>query len=307
MRRLHRIYTFSLFGALGGLIGSLLHQHLVLPTLSEPLSLVARYSYLALLGVTVGVPIGFFPGLSEGLGNYSFAGALRSGIIGGFWGGAGGLLALPLAEFIHIQLGGGFKGRVSALVLLGISVAISEWINGGARLWYGLLGGLSGGVAAGAVLEYLLSRESTHNISGILALVIIGFSIGFFISLIINVLSEAWLEGLSGSKVDGQVFFLSKFREPHEAYIGSDKKGSVFIWIPDAQPRHACITITATGTRIRHIADSGETCVDGSPIKERMLRDGDVIEIGHSQFRYREKRTSKLGSVSPVSSKLTQV
>src|ERR1700754_3011746 len=139
MKRLRRIYIFTLFGALGGVTGSLLHQHLMLNTLSQPMTLNNRLFYLAMLGALVGIPISFFPNFSERLGNYSLSGAMRSGLVGAFWGGVGGMIALPSAEILHRYLGGGYKGRPIAFALLGLAVGLSEGINGGARLWHGLM------------------------------------------------------------------------------------------------------------------------------------------------------------------------
>ena len=80
------------------------------------------------------------------------------------------------------------------------------------------------------------------------------------------------------------------FREPETAVIGSDKHGSVFIWIADARPRHATIALGDSGAMLRHVATAGRTRVDGNPVKQWLLRDGDVIEIGTARLRYRERR-----------------
>ncbi|MFP5265374.1 MAG: FHA domain-containing protein [Blastocatellia bacterium] len=296
MKRLRRIYVFTLFGALGGLTGSLLHQHVLLNTLSQRLTQYDRLFYLALLGALVGIPISFFPNFSERLGNYSLPGAIRSGLIGAFWGGVGGMIALPLAEIIHRDLGGGYKGRPVAFALLGLAVGLSEGINGGARLWHGLTGGMFGGLAAGAVLELLLVSDSTYHISGIMALIIIGASIAFAISAFVTLLSNARLEGLPNCKFEGRVFQLAKFRNPAKAILGSDKRGPVFICIPDAEPVHAEITLTDRGALIRHTAARGETRINGRPIREYTLRDNDVIEIAHSKFLYKENRSFALSS-----------
>jgi hypothetical protein len=290
VNRLYKVYLFAVFGALGGLAGSFLHQRFLLGVLGGQLAPGARLLYLALLGLLVGGAIGFVPSFLEALGCYSLRGAARSGLIGAILGAVGGMIALPLAELIHVLLGGGVLGRVVALALLGVAVGIAEGVNGGARWWRGVLGGAVGGMVAGLFLEMFLPLRATHADSGILALVLIGLFIALLIALFVNVLSEAWLEGLSGSKLSGQVYHLSKFRAPHEAIVGSDKKGTVFIWVPGAQPRHAAITLTASGTRLRNLTEAGEVRVDGAPVRERVLRDGEVVEIGGVRLRYLERR-----------------
>lgn len=294
MNRTYKVYMFALFGALGGLAGSFLHQHLLLDPLSAALGPGMRALYLALLGLLVGGCVGLFPSLVEGWGYYGLWGALRAGLTGAALGAIGGMIALPLAEWVHVHLGGGLPGRIVALAMLGLAVGTAEGINGGSRWWRGLCGGAIGGILAGLVLELLLPLQATHAASGILALLLIGLFIALLIALFVNVLADAWLEGLPGSKVDGQVYHLSKFLQPREAYFGSDKKGDVFIYVPDAEPRHATITLTPDGALLRHVASHGETRVDGLRINGRLLRDGEIFEIAHSRFRYRERRKAQL-------------
>src|SRR6185503_17883389 len=191
---------------------------------------------------------------SEGRGNYSFGGAVRVGTVGAVLGAIGGLVALPFAEAMHVGIGGGFKGRIAALTLLGLSLGLAEGIVGSANAWRGIIGGSVGGVAAGYLLELLLANDGSHAVSGILALMVIGCSISLSIALFVNSLTDAWLEGQRGSKVGGYVYYLSKFRRGEKAVLGSDKTGSVFILIPDAQPIHAEIAITEEGAVLRHVA-----------------------------------------------------
>src|SRR5690349_16914790 len=107
MGRLNKIYLAAVFGALGGLAASWLHQALVLDSLSRPLTTAGRLGLLAVLGVLVGGAIGFFPSLSEGVGTFSLVRVLRAGAVGAACGAGGGLVALPAAELLHLTLGGG--------------------------------------------------------------------------------------------------------------------------------------------------------------------------------------------------------
>lgn len=292
MKKLYRLYTFSLSGAAGGLIASLLHQYFLLDTLAGQLKLFNRYGYLAALGGLIGLSIGFFPTFVEGKGNYTLRGAIRTGILGAILGGLSGVIALPLSEWLHVYLGGGLKGRIIGWVtlgaLMGTFVGIAEGKVGGARPWRGILGGIIGGGLAGIALEVLLTYRETHTNSGIFALVLLGLFISLFIALFVNLLSDAWLEGQSG-KVSGQIYHLGKFREPAQAFLGCAEK-NVFIYIPDAEKTHAAITLTSRGARLQHLADQGLTRVNGTPIKEHMLQDGESIEIAGATLKYRERR-----------------
>lgn len=289
MKRLRKIYISSLLGALGGLVASLLHQYLLLDLLAQPQALFDRLLYLALLGGLLGVTIGLVPNFSERLSNSSFSQALHSGLIGAFWGGLGGLLALPLAEILHGLLGGGYKGRPIAFALFGLALGIAEGFNGGSRLAHGILGGILGGLAAGAILEFLLADVQLPDISGLAALITVGAAMAFSIALVLTMLANARLEALKGSPFSGHIFYLGRFRDPHEAILGSDKTKSVFIHIKDAERQHAAISLTEAGARIRHLADTGDTYVNGNLIREAILNDSDIITIGCMSLVYKER------------------
>ena len=199
MKRLYRLYIFSVSGALGGIVAAWLHQQFFVDTLVKALSPSTRYLYLAYLGGVIGLPIGFLPTFIEGRGNYSLRGAIRVGLTGAVLGGMSGAIALPLAEWVHLWLGGGMRGRVSAWVLfasfVGVFVGIAEGRVGGARPWRGIFGGVAGGALTGIVLELLLGGSapppgdaaraqaaaeavgvsSKANDSAILALLLLGF------------------------------------------------------------------------------------------------------------------------------------
>jgi hypothetical protein len=285
-----RIYRFALFGAAGGLVASFLHQGLLLDTLASPLSAQDRFRYLALLGALVGAAIGFFPRFADGLSRYSTWRAARLGLLGAALGGLGGFCTLPLAEWLHARMRGGLEGRAFAWAALGLTIGFAEGIGGEARKGRGLLGGLLGGVLAGSLVEVLLARQDTSADSGIAALIVVGLAISLGVALFVNVLSEAWLEGLPGSKVDGQIYHLSKFRGGRDAVLGSDKKSTVLVWVPDAEPQHAALSVVGGVYVLRNLATGAATRVDGVPVSEHRLRDKQVIQVASARLRYRERR-----------------
>lgn len=320
-------------------MASLLHQHTLLDVLTTQLKPTMRYWYLGLLGGLVGIPIGFFPTFAEGRANYSLSGALRTGLLGALLGGLSGIISLPLAEWVHLYLGGGLQGRVGGWVLLGViiggCIGIAESRIGGARAWCSVVGGIFGGATAGVLLERLLSNRADNvqgqqaaslgervalegqtvlggqaawSDSGIWALLLLGLFIALFIALFVNIFADARLEGLAG-KVHGHVYYLDKFREPAQAILGSDRTPqNTFIYIPDAQPIHAGITLTTRGALLRHLSDKGRTLVGNSTtsltsVKERILRDGEIIEVGSARLIYRERRQATSTPSSPAKPK----
>lgn len=300
MRRLRKIYRFAVLGALGGLVAAALHQWLLLDVLARPLEPGQRQLYHALLGLLIGVPIGFFPRFADGLSHYSLGRATRTGLIGAVLGGIGGAFAVLAGEFLHRQLGGHIQGRAAAFSLLGLMVGLAEGIAGGALWWRGVAGGVMGGVLAGTFAELLLQQKAFYSDIAIIALILLGLSISLFVALFTNVLLDAWLEGLPGSKVAGQIYQLSKFRDPNEAILGASKTGAAFIWVPGAEERHAGIRLTSEGAVLRHIAKVKDTLVNGSPVSECLLRDRQEIELGSAKLLYRERRGSSATVVPGV-------
>jgi len=290
MTRFRKIYLFAVLGALGGAAAAALHQILLLDLFAKTLASLDHRMYDVFLGLIIGGPIGFFPSYLQGRSRFATGRAIRSGLLGAALGALGGMLVVPISEALHQQLRGGVPGRAAAVGLLGLTLGVAEGLSGGARWWRSLAGGLSGGLVAGTLLELMLERQGTYSDSAIVALILLGLSISLSIALFVNVLTEAWLEGLPGSKIAGQVYQLSRFQEPDHAILGSDNRGAVFIWIADAQARHAAITLTPAGARLRHLSKTGETLVNGSPIQESVLRDGDTIQIGSARLRFHQRR-----------------
>jgi hypothetical protein len=284
-----QIYRFAVYGAAGGLAGSLLHHATLLNKLAGTLEIRERFYCLALLGALLGAAIGFFPRFFDGLNRYAPARAMRLGLLGALLGALGGALTLPLAELLHAQLRGGLSGRTLAWAVLGAAVGWGEALSGGARRWRSLMGGVIGGALAGLLLELLLRSQQTYRDSGILALIIVGSIISLAVALSVNVLLDAWLEGLEGgAKIEGQLFPLGKFRDPQKAELGTSSKA--YIHLRKGGPVHATITLTSQGAILRNMAQSGQTRVNGVPVQTHELRSGEEIEVGDARLRYKERR-----------------
>jgi Mg-chelatase subunit ChlD len=304
VRRFRKIYLFAVLGALGGATAAALHQLLLLDLFAKALAPLDHRIYDIFLGLVIGAPIGFFPSYLQGRSRYAFGRAIAAGLMGALLGAIGGMVVVPISEVLHQQLHGGVIGRAVAVGLLGLTLGCAEGLSGGERWWRSLAGGLAGGVIAGTLLEFMLERQSTYADSAIIALILLGLSISLSIALFVNVLTEAWLEGLPGSKMAGHVYQLSRFQEPNQAILGSSLKGGVYIWIPDAQDHHAAIALTRKGGRLRHLAKTDETLVNGHPVQEAALQDGDTIQIGSARLLFRQRR--KVVSASEPVGTVTQ-
>jgi hypothetical protein len=154
-----------------------------------------------------------------------------------------------------------------------------------------VLGGLIGGALGGLLLE------SAHNwlkdpITGQAAgLVLLGASVGAFISLIAVLLSRAWLEVTSG-KLKGTEFILDKFMRaggPAIAIGSSALKSEIVLPDPDIAPQHAMLTGDGTRFSLKDMSLAG-TYINGKKVQLTQLSNGQKIRMGNTEMVYHEKR-----------------
>jgi FHA domain len=292
LSRVRRIYLFAVLGASGGLIAAALHQWIILPARARATGEWREWVLELLLGAFIGAPIGFLPRLSEAWGRCTPRDAFRAAALAAALAAAGGMVAVPGGERLHQALGGGYLGRACSVGFLGLALGTAEAISGGARRWRGILGGIAGGVVAGLILEWLVRALEPSPGSAIVALIVLGISISLGVALFVHVAADVWLEGLYGSKVYHHVYHLTRYREPNEAIVGSGT--GVFLWLANIEPRHASLSVTPQGVRLKHIGKAGETYVNGSAVRECLLKDGDVIAFSiafsDARLRFCERR-----------------
>ena len=187
MNRRMRTYYYAVLGAIGGLIGWQLSNFLGLSIVTN------LYLSEAIVGGLVGLVIGLFIGLTEGLLTRNIVQAMKSGLFSALLGMIAGGIGLPLSEFLFQAVGAGLLGRALGWAIFGLLLGLAEGVVGKSQAWKGMLGGLIGGALGGVLLE------SAHNwlkdpLTGKAAgLVLLGASVGAFISLIVVLLSRAWL------------------------------------------------------------------------------------------------------------------
>jgi hypothetical protein len=122
-------------------------------------------------------------------------------------------------------------------------------------------------------------------------LVLLGASAGAFISLIVVLLSRAWLEVKSG-KLKGTEFILDKFmraKGPAVAIGSSPLKSEIVLPDPDIAPQHAMLTGDGTRFTIKDMSLSG-TYINKKRIERTQLANGASIRMGNTEMVYHEKR-----------------
>ncbi len=285
MNRRMRSYYYALLGAIGGLVGWQVSDLLGLSFASN------LYLSEALVGALIGLSVGLFIGLTEGALTRNPIQALKSGVFSGLLGLGASAIGLPLSEFLFQSVGAGVLGRALGWGIFGLLIGLAEGMVGRTQAWKGMLGGFIGGALGGILLESVhnwLSDPLTGKAAG---LVLLGASVGAFISLITVLLSRAWLEVKSG-KLQGTEFMLDKFMTkgfPSIAIGSSPLKSEIVLPDPDIAPQHAMLSGDGMSFNLKDMSLSG-TFINNRKIERVQLANGQRIRMGNTELVYHERR-----------------
>ena len=285
MNRRMRSYYYALLGAVGGLIGWQISNYLGLSLVSN------LYLSEAIVGALVGLSVGLFIGLTEGMLTRNPVHAVRAGVFSGLLGMVAGAIGLPLSEFLFQFVGAGIVGRVLGWAVFGLLIGLAEGVVGKSQAWKGMLGGFIGGTLGGFLLESVHNWFQDPLIGKAAGLVLLGASVGAFISLIEVLLSRAWLEVKSG-KLKGTEFMLDKFMSkgfPSIAIGSSPLKSEIVLPDPDIAPQHAMLTGDGNSFNLKDMSLSG-TFINNRKIERVQLTNGQKIRMGNTDLVYHEKR-----------------
>jgi hypothetical protein len=280
-----RSYYYALLGAIGGLIGWQVSDLLGLSIVSN------LYLSEAIVGGLVGLSVGLFIGLTEGALTRNPVQALRSGLFSGLLGLGAGAIGLPLSEYLFQFVGAGIIGRVLGWAVFGLLLGLAEGVVGKSQAWKGMLGGVLGGALGGYLLESVRNWMQDPLTGKAAGLVLLGASVGAFISLIVVLLSRAWLEVASG-KLKGTEFILDKFMRsggPAVAIGSSPLKSEIVLPDPDVSPQHAMLTGDGNHFSLKDMSLSG-TFINNKKIERVQLTNGQKIRMGNTDLVYHEKR-----------------
>ena len=285
MSRRMRTYYYALLGALGGLVGWQVSDLLGLSFTSN------LYLSEMVVGALVGLSVGLFIGLTEGALTRNPVQAFKSGMFSGLLGLGAGAVGLPLSEFLFQSVGAGILGRALGWGVFGLLIGLAEGIVGKSQIWKGMLGGFLGGALGGVLLESVHSWLQDPLTGKAAGLVLLGASVGAFISLIVVLLSKAWLEVTSG-KLKGTEFILDKFMRaggPAIAIGSSPLKAEIVLPDPDIAPQHAMLTGNGIQFALKDMSLSG-TFINNKRVERTSLANGQKIRMGNTEMVYHEKR-----------------
>jgi hypothetical protein len=285
MNRQMRTYFYAVLGGIGGLLGWQVSNMLGLSIVTN------LYASEALVGALVGLCVGVCIGVTEGIMTLNLIQAAKSGIFSGLLGMLAGAVGLPLSEFFFQTVGAGYFGRALGWALFGMLIGLAEGVFGKSQIWKGMLGGFIGGAIGGILLEAVRTALRDPLAGKAFGLVLLGASVGAFISLVEVALGRAWLEVTSG-KLKGTEFMLDKFmhsKGPAIAIGSSPLKSEIVLPDPDIAPQHAMLTGDGHQFTMKDMSLSG-TFINNRKVEQARLGNGQRIRMGNTELVYHEKR-----------------
>jgi hypothetical protein len=175
---------------------------------------------------------------------------------------------------------------------MGMGAASAALIRSRQKLINGLIGGAIGGAVGGIVFHWLGSQISSEGTARLIGLLVVGIGIGVAIGLIETARRDAWLNVVGGA-MTGKEFIVYEA----ETKIGSDPKCEiVLIKDPAIQPYHFVINTPAGAGQQRRTLVAYQGCavtIQGQPVAQHTLRDGDVIGVGTTSIKYAERATQQ--------------
>lgn len=316
-----RILLGTLFGAVGGFFGFLLQEGLV----PHDAVLQTPLREQLVLGMLVGSMLGIAIGAVEGTVIGSPRVLLRGAVLGCIIGAAGGMLGIYLGGIAFnwalfgrspsitgptgiLDFGQVVLARAIGWSFLGAlpGLAAGAATLSRKRALHGLIGGLLGGFIGGLVFDLVATviaqplegaaagaagRTGVIEIGGIsraVGFTTIGGLAGLFIGLVEELMKQAWVRVLAGRN-EGRDYILSKSL----VVIGRDERADIPVFgDPTLAPQHAAIR----AEQGRHVLLDGgappHSLVNGQPVTEQLLRDGDMVQLGTVRLLFREKATA---------------
>jgi len=171
-----------------------------------------------------------------------------------------------------------------AILAVGVGVGAGLARRSAQRTVNALLGGVAGGFVGGFLFNFVGSAINSGVATRFVAFLIIGALIGAAVGLIEVARRQAWIRVLSGG-MRGKEFILYW----QQANIGSSPKAEItLVKDPYIAPYHMRIADTgASRTLIAY--PNCPLAVNGQPVVEHRLRQGDVIQVGTTSLLYVER------------------
>lgn len=151
--------------------------------------------------------------------------------------------------------------------------------------YYGVIGGVIGAGLGGMLFDPIAMLTKGGAPSRAVGFALVGVATGVGMGLVESALKDRWFYVMAGP-LAGKQFILYKSLTT----IGSRQQADIYLFKdPNILPEHAVIQIAGARVQLRA---NGPVYWAGQTIKNRILQDGDLLQVGRYSFRYKEKHRS---------------
>jgi hypothetical protein len=266
---------------------------------------IAHFLFFPLVAGLVGLCIGAVDGFICRLPKRG----IISGLVGLIVGLIGGFISQLLAGFIYSplnylamnQMNGGalstmgfviqMVGRSLAWGMAGLAMGLGQGIALRSKrlLIYGLLGGVVGGLLGGLLfdpIDMIGSHKPTAFLSRLIALAVVGASVGGLIGVVELLARDAWLRMTQGP-LAGKEFLLFK----DVMNIGSSPRSDIYLFNdPLVSENHATLRAVGDECEIETRRQDLNVVLNSRNVKRSRLRHGDQVIIGRTMFVFQKRK-----------------
>jgi hypothetical protein len=249
------------------------------------------------LGAACGFIIGAFFGTAEAITSMLKERVLNGALVGALIGIVGGVAGFIIGQGVLFIVGellftstrnfnyiGLPLARAVGWSVLGIFIGASEGLRAGSvkKIGIGILGGFIGGLIGGSVLEYSRVIFKDVMYTRLAGLIIFGFFIGLFYSIVERTLSYGIIRVLNGN-LKGKEILINQNR----LRIGQSKKCELrFKDYRRVSDLHAEIRRKGNELILSESEKKAPIYINDVLMKQRILKYEDVIKIGTVKLYY---------------------
>jgi hypothetical protein len=175
-----------------------------------------------------------------------------------------------------------------AIIGLGVGVAAGIAHRSGQKVINGLIGGAVGGAAGGFLFNFIGQATNSNFLTRMVSFTISGVLIGAAIGLVEVARRQAWVK-IVGGGMTGKEFIVY---HANTNFGSSPKCQITLIKDPGVAPFH--FRIDEQGPKRSVTAyDGAPTQINGTPVSQHCLRDGDLIQAGGTTLQYLERAVAQ--------------
>lgn len=319
-----RLLLGLLLGGIGGAVAFVIQEPLIdhQAMLLNPAETIRQTVWLSLI---LGACYGFWLGMVDNLTRGLPVQAVRKGLLSALISLPGAMIALFLGNLVYGSLSTllgnpvgtgappsplGFVTdlvpRTVGWVFFGAGMGAAAGVVTGSmkRWWHSIIGGTIGGILGGIGFQIasLIFTPMYLGLAGggerievgapgrAVGFPVLGASIGFFIALVQEALKAAWVRVILGRN-EGREYLVDK----PVCIIGRDEYADIPLFGDmHIAPQHARILRMQDGYYLQDLGMPAGVLLNGQPIQQARLKDGDLIQIASMRLQFFEKATRSL-------------